>query len=257
MTRRTSRGINAPETRPCRRWLKSARSLAADFQSPRWLFEKTIQDLEEYMKLTPHETATIATFIEPIFSQYVSRYSFAKYPAAEYARYKSSYSSMDPKNNDIQASLVWKYGHRGKPNFPSKQKALITRVEALWLDYVQSPKCIDAESTFLWWRSRLPATAYITAAYITHLVHHAAPLPIIDQHNFRAMNSLLKRNRSDHEATRVPRSWNDIENLRDFMSAVLCHLPGKTFGELDQFLMMYGQSIKPRKTGRKRQPFLQ
>lgn len=29
---------------------------------------------------------------------------------------------------------------------------------------------------------------YITIAFITHLVHHFKGIPIIDQHNFRAMN---------------------------------------------------------------------
>lgn len=203
------------------------------------------------MKLTSHETDALVTLIEPIFEHHLSKYSFEKYPATDYATYKSAYSKKNAVNDEISASLAWKWGHFGKDNFPSKQKALIKRIEALWAEYVKLPNCTNAESTFNWWRVKLPNTAYITAAYITHLVHHADPLPIIDQHNFRAMNSFIKQIRPDHEATKSPRNWEDISNLKHFMSALLEKLPGKSFGELDQFLMMYGRSIKPRKPIRK------
>jgi hypothetical protein len=199
------------------------------------------------MNLTSNEITAIAKFIDPIFTQYASTYSFEKYPPEDYERYKSVFSRKTGENDEIHAALVWKWGHIGKNNFPSKQKELIDKVNTLWPEYVQSG-CENAKSSFEWWRLQLPGTAYITAAYLTHLVHHFEPVPIIDQHNFRAMNGLIKAIRSTHEATKVPKNWQDIANLRDFMSALLLHLRGRSSGELDRFLMMYGRSIKVRKS---------
>lgn len=199
------------------------------------------------MNLTSNEVIAIADTIGAIFDSHLSSYSFKKYPAEDYARYKSVFSQKTVANNEIHASLVWKWGHVGKNNFPQKQLELIHKIENLWPEYVQTKDCTDAISTFQWWRSKLPQTAYISAAYLTHLIHYADPLPIIDQHNFRAMNSLVKAVRPNHEATTVPKNWKDIADLQEFMSAVLSHLPGRSFGELDRFLMMYGRSIKPRK----------
>ncbi|HJV76098.1 MAG TPA: hypothetical protein VJ654_17890 [Noviherbaspirillum sp.] len=198
------------------------------------------------MNLTSNEVIAVANIIGPIFDSHLSSYSFKKYPAEDYARYKSVFSQKGVENNEIYAALVWKWGHVGKKKFPQKQLELIHKIENLWPEYVQSKDCTDAKSTFQWWRSKLPKTAYISQAYLTHLIHHADPLPIIDQHNFRAMNSLIKAVRPTHEATTVPRTWKDITDLQAFMSAVLSHLPERSFGELDRFLMRYGWSIKPR-----------
>lgn len=199
------------------------------------------------MKLTNAEAIAIAGTISPIFTLHLAKYSFTKYPSADYARYKSVYASKSASNAEVHASLVWKWGHVGKDNFPEAQLKLIRTVENLWPEYVQAKECIGAKETFAWWRSHLPKTAYITAAYITHLVHHADPLPIIDQHNFRAMNSLIRAVRPTHVATSIPRTWQDIEDMQSFISEILVHLPGKSAEELDRFLMMYGRSIKLKK----------
>lgn len=203
------------------------------------------------MKLTSTEAIAVAEIIAPIFELHLSKYSFTKYPAQEYAKYKSVYAGKSVSNVEVHASLVWKWGHVGKDNFPQAQLKLIHKVEELWPEYIQTKECKSANETFAWWRLNLPKTAYITAAYITHLVHHADPLPIIDQHNFRAMNSLIRAVRPEHVAKSVPRNWQDIEDIQSFISAVIIHFPGRSAEEIDRFLMMYGRSIKvkkPRKT---------
>lgn len=205
------------------------------------------------MQLTEYEAQQIAANIGPVFDQYLNQYDFRKYPPTDYARFKVVYATRDAINNEIRGSLVWKWGHVGKANFPLSQQTLISKIEALWLAYVVEGKEFQAEFTFNWWSAVLPDTAYITAAYVTHLVHHADPLPIIDQHNFRAMNDLIKAVRPDHKGKMLPRNWTDISDLQAFMSAILKYLPKDlSFGDLDRFLMMYGRSIKvrkPRKSG--------
>ncbi len=203
------------------------------------------------MPITDSEAHRIPTEITPIFSTYLARYSFKKYPAEDYANYKRSFSALKPTDTEIHNSLVWKWGHFGKDNFPPKQKELIKKVHELWPEFAADQARKISQHTFAWWREKLPSTAYISAAYITHLVHHAEPLPIIDQHNFRAMNFYIKKARPSHTSNKVPNSWNDINDLKAFMSVVLKHLPERTFDEIDRFLMMYGRSIKPKRTKNK------
>jgi hypothetical protein len=207
-----------------------------------------------YMSTTAEEAKSIAEMINPIFQEYMNKYSEAKYPPHDYENFKKSYSSFYNPNNDIAKSIAWKYGHVGKTNFPEDHKNLIKRIEQNWSSFVASEDRNNSEKTFRWWRGKLTATSYITAAYITHLVYHSEPLPIIDQHNFRAMNDFLSKVRGVYHAKMAPRSWNDIVELKMFMVEVLRHLSGKSFSELDRFLMMYGKSIKPRKPRKSAKP---
>jgi hypothetical protein len=216
-------------------------------------FYSLVRAFSDAMSITATEAKRIASLVAPIYDVHLEKYSFKKYPAADYIRFKNAYSALRQPNNEIHDSLVWKWGHVGKLDFPPKQKALITKVETSWPDYVEfrqkrKPEKFSSVDTFRWWKEKLPSTAYITVAYITHLVHHAEPLPIIDQHNFRAMNKLLKDVRLGHAANSLPRTWADITELKAFMTKVLEYLPRKSFfEEFDRFLMMYGKSIKPRK----------
>jgi hypothetical protein len=206
------------------------------------------------MSITTTEAQKVAKTIDPVFDQHLEKYNFDKYPAADYCRYKTSYSSFSNPNTDIHDSLILKWGHIGKKNFPQHQKQLIKDVEKLWPEFLSFEKRNASADTFQWWRKKLPKTSYITVAYITHLVHHGEPLPIIDQHNFRAMNHLLGSIRSDYTIKKKPSTWDDIAELKLFMVAVLQCLPKRNFGELDRFLMMYGKSIKPRKPRKSRKP---
>ncbi len=184
---------------------------------------------------------------DQIFDKYFSLYNYEKYPANDYERYKLVFSSLNQHNSEIENALKWKWGHEGKENFPEKQKALIIKVQQLWGDFTQTNATSSPEATFNWWQRRLPKTAYITTAYITHLVHHAAGIPIIDQHNFRAMNTLLKDSGKTATAKKKPSSWNDIVQLKQFIEGLITELDNRSFGDIDKFLMMYGRSIKDRK----------
>jgi len=203
-------------------------------------------------KMNEQEAKEIAGAIRAEFDIYLNKYDFRKYPAEDYATFKSEFSKLSKDNQYLNAALVWKWGHVGKKSFPNHHKNLIQKVQALWPDYIKDAKSqgVSAEKTFTWWSKKLSSTSYITTAYITHLVHHADPLPIIDQHNFRAMNHFLGRVGASHGTKLKPSSWADISQLQNFMTEVLRHLPEREYGDLDRFFMMYGKSIKPRKPKR-------
>jgi hypothetical protein len=199
------------------------------------------------MPITQHETNLIVTKITPIFNQVINEYDFRKYPAANYEQFKNSFAALNNENNNITDAMKWKWGHWGKQNYPQHQKNLITEIMELWPQYVDSVNNNTSEQTFQWWERHLNRkTTYITVAYITHLVHYQEPLPIIDQHNFRAMNSLLGCIRQPMHLKKKPSNWNDIIVLKCFMTSILNVLPERNFNELDRFLMMYGKNYAVR-----------
>ena len=195
------------------------------------------------MPITPTEANQIAARIAPMFERVLGEYDFAKYPAADYARFKASFSALNPTDAEIEGAMVWKWGHWGKPDFPQNHKNLIGEIQRLWPQFVASGFSDVSSRTFEWWRDSFNRqTTYITVAYITHLVHHGEPLPIIDQHNFRAMNSLIRCLRPGNRPKKKPSTWNDIKSLKSFMVEVKAAMPNRSFSELDRFLMMYGRN---------------
>lgn len=109
----------------------------------------------------------------------LNEYDFGKYPADDYQRFKLSFSSLKNENSDINDALIWKWGHWGKENFPQRHKDLISEIEMLWPEFIESGKSSTSADTYNWWYAELGSqTRYITVAYITHLIHYDEPLPI-------------------------------------------------------------------------------
>ena len=190
------------------------------------------------------EAQQIAQFIFSCFKQVSQKYDFKKYPKSVYDRCKLKFSALNPANQDIHDALVWKYGHWGKSNFPAAHCRLIREVQNLWPQFIKTGNHYSPHGTFQWWQSKWPKTRYITAAFITHLIHHNSAIPIIDQHNFRAMNDLIAMVIKNHSYKKAPSSWQDILDLKVFMITLLPHLNNVDASELDRFLMMWGKSVK-------------
>ena len=189
------------------------------------------------------EAQQIAGLILFCFKQVSQKYDFKKYPKPVYDRCKLKFSALNPTNQDIHDALVWKYGHWGKPNFPASHRNVISAVQGLWPQFIKTGNHHSSHATFQWWQSKWPKTRYITVAFITHLIHNSA-IPIIDKHNFRAMNSLVAMVRKNHSYKQKPSSWRDILDLKDFMDALLPHLNNVNVSGLDRFLMMWGKCVK-------------
>lgn len=199
------------------------------------------------MPISQNETNQIIERITPIFDQVLNEYDFGKYPAEAYTRFKDAFSSLTCTSNDISDAMIWKWGHWGKQNYPQDHRNLIAEVQGLWPQFLASGYTETSAQTFEWWRVHFNRqTTYITTAYITHLIHHDNPLPIIDQHNFRAMNSLLGCVRPPMRSKKKPSNWADIVTLSEFMTSIQAAIPHRSFSELDRFLMMYGRNYAAR-----------
>lgn len=199
------------------------------------------------MSLTQQEKQQIADRINPIFVAVLDEYDFGKYPAAQYVRFKQAFSTLQSTAQDIAEALLWKWGHWAKLNYPQRHRDLINEVQDLWPQFMASNQHHQSKQTFDWWKTQLARnTTFISVAYITHLIHHAEPLPIIDQHNYRAMNALLRSVRPAHRGNKKPSQWGHIIELKDFMTDILPLLGGRGFDEFDRFLMMYGKKCVAR-----------
>ena len=187
---------------------------------------------------------TIAGEVLATYSEHFAQYSYTKYPAQDYQRFKQTFSGFKA-DVEMASALLWKWGHWGKAGYPSKQAALIAKISALWGEFLKWARALNEapspKLTFQWWSKKLGRLRYITAAYLTHLVH-PRDVPIIDQHNFRAMNHLLRV----QQPKKKPSDWNDIAQLKRFLTEATSKLQYAE-GDFDKYLMMYGRALKPHK----------
>ena len=182
--------------------------------------------------------------VKATYSSHLELYSYKKYPAHEYKGFKKTFSALAEKV-DLSAALLWKWGHWGKKNYPLKQRLLVGKIESLWPSFRRWALSLGdqfiPEATFQWWDRHLGKQRYITCAYLTHLIH-PQQVPIIDQHNFRAMNHLLRT----PSAKNKPSNWSDIVQLKLFLEEASERYQ-RPETDFDKYLMMYGRALKPRK----------
>jgi hypothetical protein len=188
----------------------------------------------------------IDLFIRENFYKYLDSYNSKKYPFELYSEFRSSFAELKPSKNDILNAINWKYGNLNKSNSPKVHKAIICKIIELWPDFATSESTNSDHETFLWWKNHLTndkAKRFITVSFITHLVHFKSDFPIIDQHNFRAMNFMLNSFMFNTSLKKSPSNWEDIQMLKSFINEVSkTHVLKK--GDIDKFLMMYGKELK-------------
>lgn len=200
------------------------------------------------MNIDDKESSAICNAVLPIFDEHASKYDEKKYSPEIYECAKREFSARKPQNTQIENAIKWKYGKTNSSGITGSHEAIISEVRGLWSKYIDESGGFTAEQTFNWWSAAFKRnTTYITAAYITHLVHGAEGIPIIDQHNYRAMASLIRSVRPSFKVKSAPSNWSDITTLKNFMHSTQGRLAGRTLGDIDRFLMMYGKSIKKRR----------
>ena len=186
-------------------------------------------------------------FINQHFDFFVKQYDENKYPPSIYHTSKERFSSLTADEKTIKSALEWKWGHVGKPNYPGTHKLLIKEIVSEWENFIKSNHDKKSpDKNFEWWKNKLDAKSssrYITIAFITHLIHNEE-IPIIDQHNYRALNFFTNNLSLSSSFKKRPSNWNDIKSLKDFTDTILPHLNNTNPQDFDKFLMMFGKSIK-------------
>ncbi|MDP2077159.1 MAG: hypothetical protein Q8J85_03870 [Sulfuricurvum sp.] len=195
------------------------------------------------MQIDNAQYELIINFINENFFPYYNMYDFSKYSLDDYKAFQNNFSSLGSENTSIEEALKWKWGHAGKNNYPSKQQSLVKDIESNWKQFA-SQKFINPKDTFDYWQNIFNRnTTYITTVYITHLVHYDE-IPIIDQHNYRAMNHFIRCFvDSNYQFKKKPSNWDDIIQFKKFINYISSAMDIDK-EKLDKFLMMYGKSIK-------------
>ena len=109
----------------------------------------------------------------------------------------------------------------------------------------------DVDAAYARWRERLGTTGFITFCFLRHLISPTA-VPILDQHNFRAVNHHLASIGVDVHAKQKPSTIEDLYLVRDFAAGVLQRWPTATSDatpatdELHRYLMMFEKHFNKR-----------
>jgi hypothetical protein len=200
-------------------------------------------------RLSSEEASRLAQGIRPQLGEYADRYDQKKYWPKVYASVRREFrQSAGPSREAIREALLWKWGHLGKPAFPAAHAALITQIQNGWTEAVAALPGPTA-GAFEELNARFGPNRFITVAFLLHLLRPAI-VPIVDQHNFRAVNSLIREVRPDWRPKAVPSKYRDLETVSMFMTAVLkawrqsMPISAPSSRRLDKFLMMYGKAIK-------------
>jgi hypothetical protein len=184
------------------------------------------------------------------FVQTIIGYDAAKYPEDAYDDLLLAFRSpatIVPDN--ISDALRWKYGHWKKDNYPETHKAIIRNVQSRWAVFANR-QIVDARQIFDYWTGVLEQhNAFITIVFLTHLLR-SDTIPIIDQHNFRAMNSYMRAARPNWRYRNRPSRFDDVLDLHEFMQSIIQHWTNGNVPEpptqrsLDKYLMVRGRQLK-------------
>jgi len=208
-------------------------------------------DLEPMLvRLSKAEAWQIAKEIRASFAEYVAKYDTDKYWPVVYQRIRREFRQPQRVlSNTLRDALLWKYGHLGKPAIPQAHELLITQLQRGWPSAVVALPSAPKDAFDAIGREFGGKTRFITVAFLVHLLH-PHKVPIIDQHNFRAVNAFRAAVRPTWRIRRRPSRYDDISLLAEFMKSVLTvwrqrapkSVPSAR--NLDKFLMMYGKAIK-------------
>ena len=137
------------------------------------------------------EAWQIAKAIRPRFAEYMTQYDTKKYWPVVYERVRREFRQperMAP--GTLRDALLWKYGHLGKPAIPPAHELLISQLQRGWPAVVTALLGTPHDAFIAIDRDFGGKNRFITVAFLLHLLL-PRKVPIIDQHNFRAVNALL------------------------------------------------------------------
>ena len=206
-------------------------------------------------RLTLEEAVEVARAIAKDFHHYLRKYEEKKYPLTELAELRTAFSSLVLVTEAIiRRALIWKYGNWGKTRIPEAHERIAKKIAAVWRELPPGGNEVMAINLARW-AHKVSQTSFITGCFLFHLSDHANA-PILDQHNYRAVNYYFKQVRPGWRGKAKPSKVEDLILVKDFMEAVLKNwsdhisCPRPSPDKLDRFLMMFGKSLKV-KAGRK------
>lgn len=142
-------------------------------------------------RLSDSEAWQIAKAIRPRFAEYASQYDTKKYWPDVYQRVRREF--IQPRTvppGTLRDALLWKYGHLGKPAIPLAHERLISPLQRGWPAVIATLPNAPEDAFVALDRDLGGKRRFITVAFLLHLLY-PGKVPIIDQHNIRAVNALV------------------------------------------------------------------
>jgi hypothetical protein len=200
-------------------------------------------------RLSSNEARRIASAIRPRLWEYADRYDEKKYWPHIYTLIRREFrDSADVSRGAIRKALLWKWGHLGKRRIPAAHTALIADIQGGW-SKVAATLPSSHSGAFDVLDSSFGPNRFVTVAFMLHLLRPRS-VPIVDQHNFRAVNDLIRQVRPEWRPRAAPCRYRDLETVTMFMETVLkawrqsMPVSAPSSRTFDKFLMMYGKAIK-------------
>jgi hypothetical protein len=194
--------------------------------------------------LNEQQTSVISNKIGYFFDELISKYEGKKYNEAVYIKLATDFECLnDIQDSHIDIALAWKYG-KSLENLPKnpKHQATLSKIKNNWGAFLDR-RHNNGIAIFQYWIEILP-TSFITAAFIAHLCK-PEEVPIVDQHNFRAVRYFLSEVNSSENISKNPKTWDEIVLVKKFIDTFASEnsVPAR---ELDKYLMMFGKHVAPR-----------
>jgi len=203
--------------------------------------------------LTEEEADVVVELMRQCFEEHVAKYNEQKYPPRIYEDLRRVFGLVSQVSvGDIRTAVLWKFGHLGKKRIPRHHERLIWSLQRQWPALCPSLSGPTVE-VFTNLKNAIGGRdPFITSAFFVHLLR-PREVPIIDQHNFRAMNHYCATVRAGWRLKSKPRTYEDLATLSSFLSDVRSRwaavdqstVPDER--RLDRFLMMYGKALKAHK----------
>jgi hypothetical protein len=161
--------------------------------------------------------------IDFFFDEIILKYEENKYDEKEYDRLKCLFeNAQDVKKVALRHALMWKYGKKTFETF-KRNESHVGTVDLLWEKWpiFVKRRLSAGQPQFDFLFSNAKKTQYISVAFICHLLS-PDEVPIIDQHNFRALQYFLHDEKYPENVKMKPNSWDDIQSLKSFIDQFTC-----------------------------------
>lgn len=194
--------------------------------------------------------ASLVRAVHLFFDEIGGKYDTSKYDPDSLEEFKLAFSDLSTVEPDtLDRAIRWKYGKLSRGRVTDSQAAVIKTIQTRWAEFSGSAPSTPS-AVFEFWDRHLNSTAFITKAFLVHL-SFPDTVPIIDQHNWRAMRHLAARFECSDLLPQHPRRFEHVLLLGRFMRLVLAcwdETLGSppSMGALDRYLMMFGKHVAPR-----------
>lgn len=207
------------------------------------------------MDLSKKQKNRISKKIGYFYEEIKLKYESKKYDEDKYAELRELFQDIGAIDEDVicedltDSALAWKYARtvddlRANGQYTEVRYSLYDNWEEFKLkEWQERP---SGKAIFNYWFEEVDyPISFITAAFIAHLCR-PNQVPIVDQHNLRAVRYFLSDVNAENNLTQNPNTWEEIRTVKKFIRTFSADR-NVSVRDLDKYLMMFGKHVAPSK----------